>query len=269
MRDTSSRLSGAKAPAPDKRRLLLSIHDVGPRSEGAVDRLRDHLGRHASPDRLALLVVPNHWGEAPIRPGSPFASRLREWTDRGAEVFVHGWFHLDTNRHRTPAARFKARYLTAREGEFLGIDRTSARALMRDGRDLIEDITGRSVAGFIAPAWLYGAGALDALADCGFRLAEDHWKVWSPATGQVLAESPVLTWASRSRARIASSLAAARLLPLLLQGMPAARVGVHPGDTTVPAIMASIDRAVAQLTRSHRAARYGDLLAPEALACAS
>ena len=269
MRNTSWLSRGAQFPKGPERRLLLSIHDVGPRSEGAIDRLRDHLGRHASPDRVALLVVPNHWGEAPIRRGSPFATRLRQWADRGAEVFVHGWLHQDATRHNTPLARFKARYMTAGEGEFLGLGRARARTLMRDGKNLIEDITGRTVAGFIAPAWLYGPGALDALADCGFVMAEDHWKVWSPTTGQILAESPVLTWASRSRARIASSLLAARLLPTLLQGMPVARVGVHPGDTRVPAIMSSIDRAVARLSRSHRVARYGDLRVAEAIACAS
>lgn len=76
MRRTSSLSFAAKVAAPIQSLLLLSIHDVGPRSEGAVDRLRDHLGRHASPDRLALLVVPNHWGEAPIRAGSPFADAV-------------------------------------------------------------------------------------------------------------------------------------------------------------------------------------------------
>jgi hypothetical protein len=100
-------------------------------------------------------------------------------------------------------------------------------------------------------------------------MAEDHWKVWSPTTGQVLAESPVLTWASRSRARIASSLLVARLLPTLLQGMQVARVGVHPGDAAIPAIMSSIDSAVARLSRSHRVARYDDLPAAKAIACAS
>ncbi|HEX8057158.1 MAG TPA: DUF2334 domain-containing protein [Novosphingobium sp.] len=251
-----------------RRLLLLSVHDVGPRSESAVDLLLDRLARHGQAGKAALLVVPDHWGEAPIRAKTPFAARLRGWAERGTEIFVHGWFHRDSIRHRTRAAQFKARHMTAGEGEFLGLDRADARALMRSGKDLLEDITGRSVAGFIAPAWLYGRGALDALAECDFKMAEDHWKVWAPTTGEVLAESPVLTWASRSRSRIASSLVAARLLPPLLQRMEVARIGVHPGDAAVPAILASIDRAVTQLSRSHRIARYGDLLTNRQTACA-
>ena len=63
-------------PGLPTRRLLASIHDVGPCSEGAFDRLHALFVATglATP---ALLVVPDHWGEAPIRPGSPFATRLR------------------------------------------------------------------------------------------------------------------------------------------------------------------------------------------------
>ena len=255
--------------ASHHRRLLLSIHDVGPRFEGEVDRLRDLLGAFAGADRIALLVVPNHWGEAPIVAGSPFAARLRQWADRGAEIFVHGWFHRDDAAHASPAARLKAHHMTAGEGEFLGLSRDEAAQRMTWGRKLVENITGRRAAGFVAPAWLYGKGAHAALANSGFALAEDHWKVWQIATGQVVAKGPVLTWASRSPSRIASSLLAARLLPPLLRRLPVARIGVHPGDTNVPALLASIDRAVTSLTRTHDVARYDDLLQSAQPSCAS
>jgi predicted deacetylase len=251
------------------RRMLLAIHDVSPRFEGEVDRLRDRLGGYAPADRVALLVVPNHWGDAPIVPGSDFAGRLRAWSDAGAEIFVHGYHHRDSTLHGTRLARFQAAGMTAGEGEFLGLDRIAASALMTRGQKVIEDIIGRRAAGFIAPAWLYGPGALEALSECGFGLAEDHWKVWRPESGQVLTRSPVLTWASRSRGRIASSLLAARLLTPVLRRSRVARVGVHPGDTAVPAIMASIDHAVERLRQTHQPARYADLAIEETLACAS
>lgn len=243
------------------KKLLLSIHDVGPRFETEVDLLLDRLSHHAGPGELAMLVVPDHWGRHPLAVGSPFAARLRAWADAGVSMFAHGWFHKDMAVHDQAVARFKARHMTAGEGEFLGLDGETAARRMRDGRDLIEQITGRPVAGFIAPAWLYGAPALDALEQCGFALAEDHMKVWHPPSGRVLARGPVITWASRSRARIASSLLAARLLPPVLRHAPVARVAVHPGDAHVPALLASIDRVLGRLGRTHRPARYGDLLA--------
>ena len=242
------------------RRLLLSIHDVSPRFEGEVDRLRDFLGRHAPAGKIALLVVPNHWGTAPILPGSPFAARLRLWAGLGAEIFLHGWSHHDDSTHQSGAARLKARHMTAGEGEFLGLPRDEALSRIFHGRALIENITGTPIAGFIAPAWLYGAGAREALTESGVTLAEDHWTVWNPATGHALSKGPVLTWASRSPIRIRSSLLAARILPPILRRSRTARIGVHPGDTTVPALMRSIDRAVSDLARTHRPARYADLL---------
>ncbi|WP_336965783.1 DUF2334 domain-containing protein [Sphingobium aquiterrae] len=243
------------------RRLLLSIHDVGPRSESAVDQLQARLLAHAPVDRIAMLVVPDHWGAHPLIRGSAFATRLRRWADAGTEMFVHGWYHRDdAGAHGSARDRFRARHMTAGEGEFLGLSLDVAVQRMRDGRALIEDITGRPAAGFIAPAWLYGAPALEALSTCGFALAEDHMKVWRPRGGHVLARGPVITWASRSRPRIASSLAAAAVLPTILRPVPVARLAVHPGDVTVPALLRSIDRTVASLARTRTPSRYADLL---------
>jgi predicted deacetylase len=242
------------------RLLLTSIHDVGPRSEAQVERLRAHLGAHVPLDRIAMLVVPDHWGEAPLKAGTPYAAKLRAWAEAGNEMFVHGWFHRDTSEHETLAARLKAKHMTASEGEFLGLDEAEALRRMTDGRALIEDIIGRPVAGFIAPAWLYGPGAHAAMAKAGFALAEDHWRVWRPGQeGKPLAGGPVITWASRSKPRIASSLFAAWALPPVLRFKAVARIAVHPGDTGVPALMDSIATTLKRMTRSHRAARYADL----------
>jgi predicted deacetylase len=115
------------------------------------------------------------------------------------------------------------------------------------------------VAGFVAPAWLYGDGARSALAKAGFATAEDHMRVWRPATGEAVARGPVITWASRSRARIASSVAVAALAPRALHGQRVARVAVHPGDTGVPRLLASIDRTLSAMARDRLLSRYTDL----------
>lgn len=241
-----------------KRLLLTSVHDVSPRFESEVDRLIDHLAPHVG-KRIALLVVPNHWGSSLIGRGTPFATRIRDWADQGMEIFVHGWFHRDESVHATAATRFRAAHLTAGEGEFLSLDRETAARRMREGRALIEDIIGQPVAGFIAPAWLYGEGARRALADTDMALAESHWRVWSPRENRMLLKSPVITWASRSRGRRWSSLAlAATVRRVMMPGLM--RVGVHPPDVHVPALMASIDKTLARLRRTRAPAGYRDLL---------
>ncbi|MDQ8757362.1 polysaccharide deacetylase family protein [Sphingosinicella sp. LHD-64] len=242
------------------KRLLASIHDVGPRFEAEVDMLAERFERRLGGPHFAMLVVPDHWNAAPLKRDGAFKARLRGWADRGVEMFLHGWSHRDDQHHESALAVFKAKRMTAGEGEFLGLDRAEAARRMRDGRALVEDAIGRPVAGFIAPAWLYGEGAMRALADEGFALAEDHMKVWRPANGEVLARGPVVTWASRSPARKASSFAFAALARRALRPLPVVRLAVHPGDTRSPALLADIDRTLAAFLTGRAPGRYGDLM---------
>jgi predicted deacetylase len=245
------------------KRLFASIHDVGPRSEAAVDQLIDLLAPILGGMKLAMLVVPDHWGEAPLAAAPAFQSKLRGWADQGVDMFVHGWFHKDLAQHQGIAA-IKARHMTASEGEFLGLSVEEAARRMADGRKLIEDIIGRETAGFIAPAWLYGPGARTALAQSGFALAEDHFRVWQPQSGTILARGPVITWASRSKGRQRSSRFFAALARHGLHALPNARLAVHPGDVTVPALITSIAATFASFAATHRPARYGELLGKDA-----
>ena len=238
-------------------RLFVSIHDVAPCFECEVGRLIELVKPYCD-NRIALLVVPDHWARSPIVPGSPFATRLRGWSDSGFEIFLHGYFHRDSADYARLADRFRSRWMTAGEGEFLGLARNLARERIERGRGLIESITGRPIAGFIAPAWLYGQGALDALNDCAIPIAEDHFRVWSPASGKVLSRSPVITWASRTAARLRSSIAAASLLRRL--PMHDLRIGIHPADCRSPRLLKSIDATLRIASGSRRPAAYGELL---------
>lgn len=237
--------------------LLYSIHDVAPAFEPQVERLLDLAAPHVGA-RLAMLVVPKHWESEPLRAGTPFAARLRSWADQGIEIFLHGFTHRDDALHPGGLARLKAAQMTAGEGEFLGLSRDEAAQRIVEGRAIVEDVIGRPVAGFVAPAWLYGDGALQAIREAGFAIAEDHLKVWRPVDGKVVLRGPVITWASRSPARIRSSLmvaALARHLP-----MPGSlRVACHPRDVSVPDLVDSIQATLTALLRHRQPAAYGSL----------
>src|SRR3982751_1816424 len=101
------------SPTRRHRLLLASIHDVSPRFESEVDRLLDLLSPYVG-ERLAMLVVPHHWGDAPIRAGSSSATRLRCCAEQGIEIFLHGYFHRDDARHERAGERLRARFMTAR-----------------------------------------------------------------------------------------------------------------------------------------------------------
>ncbi|MES2057343.1 MAG: DUF2334 domain-containing protein, partial [Pseudomonadota bacterium] len=110
---------------------------MSPRHESEIDQLYDQLADNGG-DKIAMLVVPNFWGRAPIERGSPFATRLRRWSEAGVEMFLHGSIHRDDVRHRSRFARFKANHMTAGEGEFLGLDAAEAGRRIADGRALIQ-----------------------------------------------------------------------------------------------------------------------------------
>ena len=132
------------------KRLLVSIHDVGPRFETEVVRLTELLAERLGGAAFAMLVVPNHWGDSPLAADRPFAARLRRWAEQGVEMFVHGWFHRDDSPH-SGLSGLKARHMTAGEGEFLGLTAAEAARRMGDGKALIEDIIGSPPARFINP----------------------------------------------------------------------------------------------------------------------
>jgi len=240
------------------RRLFASIHDVAPRFEREIEALIELVAPHAG-NRVALLVVPNHWEQSPVVPGSPFAGRLRGWAEAGFEIFLHGFYHHDLASHDRVSDRLRSRWMTAGEGEFLGLTKDEAKARIQTGRSLVEDVVGLPIAGFVAPAWLYGRGALEALAECEVPIAEDHLKVWSPKSGAVLSRSPVITWASRTRMRQRSSLMAAAALRRL--PMRDLRIGLHPGDCGSPRLMGSIETTLRVAARGRRASAYSELLA--------
>src|SRR4051794_41916446 len=98
--------------------LLASIHDVSPRFESEIDALIETLSAHVG-DRLAMLVVPNHWGDAPIVAGAALSTRFRAGGGAGGEMFFHGFFHRDVGGHPTATHRIPPRGLTASGGEIL------------------------------------------------------------------------------------------------------------------------------------------------------
>lgn len=235
--------------------LLVSIHDVSPKFTGEIDRLVGLVESRTGASRFAMLVVPDHWDDAPIASDHAFQRRLRGWAAAGIEMFVHGWSHRDPDPRG-----FGARHMTAGEGEFSALGGAEALRRMTDARAVVEDAIGRPAAGFIAPAWLYSRGARDALAEAGFAMAEDHLRVWHPPSGRILCRGPVITWATRTPLRKASSLLAAAALRRLLGPLRAVRLAVHPADARHPGTMASIDKSLKILLRRRRAAFYSELM---------
>ncbi len=243
------------------KKLLFSVHDVSPRHFDRLRRIDKFLDDVGLANRYAMLVVPDFWKKWPIEGFPEFQSWLRTKADAGVEIILHGFNHLDDTRHASLGDRFKASFLTAREGEFLGLSREEATSRLIHGRRVLEAATGREITSFIAPAWLYGEAAKTALHDLGFTIAEDHWRVWSPMTNHVLLRSPVISYASRSKARVASSIAWSRIATTALKPLDTVRVALHPHDLDVDSLVVELTRVMSEFLGCREPIRYRDLAA--------
>lgn len=242
-----------------QRRLLVSVHDVTPRHFARLRAIAALLERHGLGGRYSALVVPNFWHEWPLADHPEFITWLLGQIEAGVEPLLHGYFHRDESDHRGAWARLRGRALTAGEGEFLGLDREAARARIVAGGRVLAEHLGAAPRGFVAPAWLYGQATLEVLRELGYAVAEDHWRVWSPIRGEVLARGPVIAYASRTRLRVAASIAWSRAASLALERQPIVRLAIHPHDLDVPALERELDRALALWTRDRAPIRYADL----------
>lgn len=242
------------------RRLLASIHDVTPVHADRLARLIPVVEGIVGRGHYALLVVPDFHRRGHLSSDREFSARLRSWADSGCEIFLHGFTHLDESRHDNIVARWAATRMTAGEGEFLGLPRREADRRLVEGRALVEQAIGRAVDGFVAPAWLYGDDSLAALAAQGFGMIEDHFRVWDPRNGRIFARGPVVTYASRSRMRLVSSILWSRLATIGLARADTVRFAVHPHDVDSPALLREIERALRAFARSHRPSAYAELV---------
>ena len=216
----------------------VSIHDVSPAWEREVDVALEMA--HAAGVRPALLVVPDFHGRAPLAEHPRFIERLRALEADGHEIYLHGYYHRSRtwddpgtrdSRERGAAARlrhlFAQKVVSASEAEFSDVSREEAIARLDAGERVLRD-AGLTIAGFVAPAWSMPSWVLELLGERGYRFTEDHVRIHDPA-GRRSRPSVVLNYASRTPARLLSSVAWCRLARPARRVLPA-RIAIHPAD---------------------------------------
>ena len=223
------------------RRVLVTLHDVTPRHETAIDRMLALLARLAVPP-VPLLVVPDFHGQWPLDRHPGFADRLRAWREAGHELVLHGYWHRELPSDSVRGGfgdGLRRGLLTGGEGEFLALDSSATGARLDEGLAMWERAgLGAPPAGFIPPAWLHN-DALDAqLWNRGFQWTEDHAGL-RYRDGAVL-PNPVISWASRDRIRRLGSRVVCPTLEFTWRAKPVVRIALHPHDLDWPALEASL-----------------------------
>jgi uncharacterized protein len=251
----------------------VSIHDVSPVWEREVDVALEMA--HEAGVRPALLVVPDYHGRAPLSDHPAYIDRLRELEADNHEIYLHGYYHRarkwnEAERERDTTSKsqlgvpavsrlgqesakptprggwggaprlrhaFAQKVVSASEAEFSDVSRDEALARLDDGERMLKD-AGLTIRGFVAPAWSMPSWVLELLGERGYRFTEDHLRVHDPAAG-ASRPSVVLNYASRTPARLLSSVAWCRLARPARRFLPA-RIAIHPADMRYALLRAEV-----------------------------
>src|SRR5579862_7419590 len=222
----------AETRRPRPRALLVSIHDVAPALANQVRTLWDLCqARGVTP---ALLVVPNWHGQSPLERAPAFVDWVQRCAGAGAELFLHGERHDELGLPRTRRDHWRAWGRTAREGEFLTLDASSAGERIARGLTLFERLGLRAV-GFVPPAWLARPACWDVVGAAGLRFSEDSAVIRVHEHGRFHSiPSPVVRWSGRTTWRARGSASVAAIRWQTQRGAACVRLALHPGDLDHP-----------------------------------
>ncbi len=242
-----------------KRALVVSLHDVSPRTRGPCERIIAGL-RSAGIGRLSLLVIPDHHHRGHFAGDAAFCEWLRALVAQGHEAVVHGYFHERPARAgESLRDRLVTRSYTAGEGEFYDLDFAAARELAGKARGEFEQ-AGLHPLGFIAPAWLLSAEAERALRELGFSYTTRLRSVTGLRDGTVH-PCQSLCWSVRAAWRRAVSRAWNAFLFSRMRSAPLLRIAVHPVDIAHPAVWRQIVRIAASANATREAMTYAQWIA--------
>jgi predicted deacetylase len=148
---------------------------------------------------------------------------------------------------------------TAGEGEFFDLKREEALKRLTIGLSEFSSC-GLNPVGFIAPAWLLGEEAEEAVRESGFEYTTRIATV-SDFRGGRVHNARSLVWSVRAAWRRWCSLAWNNLLATSLRNAPLLRIGIHPPDWEHPAIRAQILEVTSAALAGRHAMSYQQWLA--------
>jgi predicted deacetylase len=241
----------------EPRYLVVSFHDLYPRTAAACERFIDRMSELGVP-RLSLMVVPRWHGGPTVDRDDGFVSTLRAWQSAGHEIVLHGCTHMD--RHRRPRnhrERFLTQRYTDEEGEFYGLEMETALARLRQGKAVLER-RGFHPEGFVAPAWLMSSDAEEAARRLGLLYAVRFGRLALLQQGATF-RAPVLVCSVRSAWRRTVSRWWIRFFGRQVRRARVLRIAAHPDDLKYPAVENALYRIVACHRREREALTYAEL----------
>jgi hypothetical protein len=231
--------------------LCVSIHDVAPHTWELCERWRQAI--HAvAPIPLTFLVVPYYHRLKVVNP-TQYASKLENRLSCGDELALHGYTHLDENPPGYGFINYLIRHVyTQSEGEFFSISAAMAKRRIEMGLEWFAQ-NKWPVSGFVAPAWLLGSEARNALKEFSFQytttqrrfhLLPWHDSIFSPS----LVYSVRSDWRRQIWRRWASFLC-----QMLDSRAQLVRFSLHPVDANYPGIVRHAQTLIEKMLQNRQA----------------
>ncbi len=241
------------------RAVCIAVHDVAPATMPACERLFDLIAELGAPP-ATLLVVPDFHRQGRIECDLSFVRAIGRRLANGDEVALHGYYHVDDGPvPHSPFEWLQRRVLTASEGEFSALTQHEAERRIDAGLAMFEHLRW-NVAGFVAPAWLLGAGARAALARTRLRWTSTHGAIESLIDARRIA-APAISASARSPWRRWTSRRWLALADTALRAEPLVRVALHPADVADAALMDAWRTLIRALLAERIALTKSDALA--------
>jgi predicted deacetylase len=219
----------------------VTIHDVAPATQATCEQVLERVER-AGPMPVTLLIVPryHHRSSTPA-----FERWIETRLRRGDELALHGLTHLDPNPAIGSLVDYvRRRWYTAGEGEFAALGHDEASARLDAGRRWFER-RGWPLRGFVAPAWLLGVAAWDALFAQPFDYTCTLTQLIAlrPADGMPrTVHGSSIVFSTRAAWRRNLSLAWNSALAWRQQQAQWMRFELHPSDVDHPSIRNALER---------------------------
>jgi uncharacterized protein len=234
-------------PAP---MLCVSIHDVAPATWPDCLRLVQAI-RAVADIPLTWLVVPHYHFRPEQSPA--MEACLNVALERGDELTLHGYSHLDTEAAGGGLRqRFLRNVYTRREGEFSALTEAEARRRIELGLEWFAQ-RGWTPSGFVPPAWLLGEGAWRALraAPFAYTTTFSHFHCLRDEAGNKVGQAPLLSpsmvYAARNRSGRFLSPRVADATAAMFAKSPLVRFSLHPPDARYPELVRHIQSVLERL----------------------
>ena len=248
-------MSASRSATGDERTLCIVLHDAASSTRAACMRTLAAVREVAGEVPVTLLVVPRYHGETP---SNEFVTWLGERSQRGDELALHGYTHRDEG----PAAGWldglRRSHYTRNEGEFWALTRTEALSRIDAGIAWFRE-HGWPLTGFVAPAWLLGEAAWEAVASRPFEYTATL-RTLTHLPGRAVVTSQSVVYSTSAGWRRQSSCAWNALVARFERGNPLLRLELHPRDADYSAVRRSWQHILERALRDRQPATVADFM---------